>query len=342
MTPAERLRVPHVLMVFTGGTISSRISGSTFEISDPPYQLLEDVSEDRMVFTICEPFSTLSENMTPDMLFRLFCAISEACSAKIYDGILIAHGTDTMAYTAQLAYVLLSGLGLPVVLFGSKLPLENPENDGTNNFKNAIALLKQTKTGVFVVSRSRDGTNYVHSAGKIMQATSENDDFLSCKGQYAGILQDGKFQRNPKYPPTDPPARSLEYLRRISSLRVLPTPETVLVLDACVGTHFQSFDLARKEYVFILQRLYHSGTACTSPPDSPYSLLYLQLLCKHNFKRLFIAQIDRDRMPYSTTQELIHAGITPIFDIAFEAVWAGLLLSTWLKEKPEEFFDSPG
>jgi len=72
---------------------------------------------------------------------------------------------------------------------------------------------------------------------------------------------------------------------------------------------------------------------------SPYSLLYLQDLCTENFKRLFIAPIEKTHTPYSTTRELLAAGITPVFDRPLEAVWAGLLLCTWLKEKPEEFFN---
>ena len=342
MTASGRSRAPRYLIVFTGGTISSKVSGRTFEISNPPYQLLESVPPGEAHFDVCEPFSILSENMTPYDLFHLFCAVFEASSIKIYDGILITHGTDTMAYTAQLAHLLLSGLGIPVVFIGSRLPLENPENDGAVNFENALHLLKQLKSGVYVVSRSQSGTNYVHSAGKIMQPFFDTDDFQSYKGQFAGIMQDGEFRSHSNDHPPDPPSASREYLGRIASIQTLPSPETVLVLDACPGMNFQVLPLTRREYVYILQRLYHSGTACTAPQNSPYSLLYLQELCRDNLKRLFIAPIDSDRIPYSTTIELMDAGVIPIYDLPFEAVWAGLLLCTWLEEKPEDFFGSPG
>ena len=342
MIPARKSRDLQILVVFTGGTISSRVSGGTFAISDPPYQLLDHVSSDDIHFTVCEPFRILSENMTPDMLFHLFCAISDECSSKIYDGILIAHGTDTMAYTAQLAHILLSGLGIPSILIGSKLPLQNPDSDGTVHFANAIALFRQVSSGVYVISRSDNGIIYVHSAGKIMQAAMGTDDFQSYKDQYAGIMEDGRFQIASTNQPDDIPSASLPYLRRLADLRTLPCPETVLVLDSCVGMNFQTLDLTRSEYKYILQRAYHSGTACTAPLPSPYSLLYLQTLCKENFKSLFLAPVDRERIPYSTAQELIHAGVTPVYDLPFEAVWAGLLVCTWLKEKPEEFVGSPG
>jgi len=339
---AGESRKPHILAVFTGGTISSRSTGRVFEISDPPHLLLQDIPEDTVHFDICEPFSILSENMTPEMLFRLFGTIAGACSAKIYDGILIAHGTDTMGYTAQLAHLLLSGLGIPVVFVGSKKPLDDPESDGVINFRNALALLSQITSGVFVVSRNIGGTNYVHSAGKILQADPQTNDFYSYKNQYFGIMTDGHLEENDLFPSTDSPVSARSHLRRLSSLGMLPSPETVLVLDACVGINFRSLLLTRREFSFVLQRLYHSGTACTEPRNSPYSLLYLQDMCKANGKQLFIAPIEKDRIPYSTTRELLDAGVTPVYDLPFEAVWAGLLLYTWLEEKPEEFFNSPG
>jgi hypothetical protein len=124
----------------------------------------------------------------------------------------------------------------------------------------------------------------------------------------------------------------------LTSLAGLPSQETILVLDACIGMNYKTLNLIRPEYDFIIQRLYHSGTSCTAPRTSPYSLLYLQDLCKENFKRLFIAPIEKNRTPYSTTRELLDAGITPVYDCPLEAVWAELLLCTWFREQPEELF----
>jgi len=335
-------RQQHVLVVFTGGTIASRYSGGAFDLIDAPYQLMAGVPSDTFRFKTLEPIHTLSENMTPGMLFDLFAAISDEFSQSQYDGIIIAHGTDTLAYTAQMADILLSGLGVPVVILGSKFPPDDPGSDGQTNFNNALSLIKQEESGVYVVSRENSGVTIVHDAGRIMQADSQTDDFQSYMGQYEGSMKDGVFVRNPDFRPSTHTYSSRELLARLSAIRNIPSKETVLVLDACVGMNYQALDLTRPEYDYILQRLYHSGTSCTAPRTSPYSLLYLQDLCSENFKRLFIAPIEKHRTPYSTTRELLAAGITPVFDLPLEAVWAGLLLCTWLKEKPEEFFVSPG
>jgi len=172
----------HILVVFTGGTIASRNSGGTFEMSDSPYRLFSDVPSGLYKLEVFEPLHTLSENMTPGMLFDLFAVISEEFSKKIYDGMIIAHGTDTLAYTAQMADILLSGLGIPVVVLGSRLPLEDPKSDGQANFNNALALIKLVDSGVYVASRSQNGIDYIHCAGKVMQANSQTDDFQKLYG----------------------------------------------------------------------------------------------------------------------------------------------------------------
>lgn len=328
----------HILVVFTGGTISSRLSGEAFEMSDAPYRLMESIPRDQFIFDPYEPMQTFSENMTPGMLIELFGAISDYVEQSVFDGLIVAHGTDTLAYTAQLADLLLSGLGFPVVILGSKSPLEDPQNDGQSNFMNALDLFTQVDSGVYAVSRSKNGTDYVHPAGRIMQADSQTDDFHSYKGQVFGVMHDGLLDINPGYKPHIPAYNSRELLTRVAALRKKSPDKTVLLLDAGVGMNYSVLNLNRPEFTYILQRLFHSGTACTAPRQSPYSLLYLQNVCREHHKRLFIAPIESERIPYSTTYELLDAGITPVYDLPVEAVWAGLLLCTWLKESPDAFF----
>lgn len=303
---------------------------------------MENVPEGRFSFTAVEPLQTLSENMTPDMLLQLFGSISDFIEHRIFDGMIIAHGTDTLAYTAQLANLLLSGLGFPVVILGSKKPLDDPMNDGQANFLHALELISQVKSGVYVVSRSCSGTDYVHSAGMCMQADSQTDDFHSYKNNIFGTMEAGKLIENPGFSQRLPAFNSRELLTGAAAVRSEAAGRTVLLLDAAVGMQYQLLDLSRPEFTFIIQRLYHSGTACTVPHDSPFSLLYLQDVCRENSKRLFIAPIESERTPYSTTCELLEAGITPAYDFPVETVWAVLLICTWLKKDPEEFFTLQG
>ena len=327
-----------ILVIFTGGTISSRLSGGAFAMSNAPYQLMERVPEEAFQFVTYEPIQIFSENMTPEILSGLFGSICEFAADQVFDGMIIAHGTDTLAYTAQLANILLSGLGFPIVIMGSKRPLDDPENDGRSNFLNALALITQVISGVYVVSHASDGIDYVHAAGRIMQADAQTDDFQSYKGDIFGTLRDGILDKNPAFAQHTFAYSPGELLTRVTALRICPPHMTVLMLDACVGMNYRTQDLTRQEFTYVLQRLFHSGTACTAPEESPYSLLFLQNLCKENHKRLFIAPIESGRIPYTTTDELLHAGITPVYNHPVEFVWAGLLVCTWLHLDPDDFF----
>ena len=60
-----------------------------------------------------------------------------------YDGFIVVHGTDTMAYTASILAFALQGIGKPVVLTGSQLPLVRARSDGWNNLADALEAASQ-------------------------------------------------------------------------------------------------------------------------------------------------------------------------------------------------------
>ena len=67
-----------------------------------------------------------------------------------YDGIVISHGTDTMAYTASAVTFMLPGLDKSVVFTGSQLPLTDELSDGPDNLRTAFAMAASGYPGVFV------------------------------------------------------------------------------------------------------------------------------------------------------------------------------------------------
>jgi L-asparaginase len=81
-----------------------------------------------------------SANMTPIYWLKLSAAIFEAAEQG-YTGILVLHGTDTLAYTAAAMSFYLLGLGVPVVLTGSMLPAGVPESDAWENLDGALQTL---------------------------------------------------------------------------------------------------------------------------------------------------------------------------------------------------------
>ena len=67
-----------------------------------------------------------------------------------YDGIVITHGTDTMAYTASVLSFMLRGIAIPVLLTGAQLPMAHPLSDGMENLRTALAMAASGTAGVFL------------------------------------------------------------------------------------------------------------------------------------------------------------------------------------------------
>jgi L-asparaginase len=79
-----------------------------------------------------------SSNFTPATWYLFADRISEM--ADRYDGFLILHGTDTMAYTASALSFMLQGLNKPVILTGAQLPLNRSRTDARYNLVTAIEI----------------------------------------------------------------------------------------------------------------------------------------------------------------------------------------------------------
>lgn len=327
-----------ILILFTGGTISSRLHNKTIELGTAPYALLNSFKSKTIDFDILEPISVLSENITPEMYRVLFTAVATAFSPQKHSGILIAHGTDTLAFTAQLAHLLLSGLPVPVVLFGSKLPPDVPNSDASANLKAALLLLTQTTRGVYVVGRTAARKTLVHHASLVQNADAVTDDFSSFNNAPAGKIVRNAYVPNSLSATPQPFRDATAFLSALSRMTALPLNQTVICLPAASCTNFENVRISSPAYTFIITTPYHTGAANALSETNPYSLLFLKKACDEAGKRLFLGPYNLEKPLYSTTQTLISAGITPIPDMPFESAWAILMVCTWLGKDPDEYF----
>jgi L-asparaginase len=90
-----------------------------------------------------------SSNIRPEHWDRVAAVVAERYDR--YDGFVITHGTDTMAYTASALSFVLGNLGKPVVLTGSQIPGSRIESDARRNFVNAVRVATMDVAGVLVV-----------------------------------------------------------------------------------------------------------------------------------------------------------------------------------------------
>ncbi len=88
-----------------------------------------------------------------DMDPRLWDLLAETIFSEYehYDGFVVTHGTDTMAYTTSALSFALQGLGKPVVFTGAQVPGYQLESDGRRNFINAVRLAKMDVSGVLLL-----------------------------------------------------------------------------------------------------------------------------------------------------------------------------------------------
>lgn len=134
---------PHIMVIYTGGTIgmmedpeSKTLHPFDFEHLSAQIPELNKLDCDITPFTIHQPVD--SSNMSPG-LWRELVTIIET-NYKLYDGFVILHGSDTMAYTASALSFMLENLGKPVVLTGSQLPIGVIRTDGKENFLTAVEI----------------------------------------------------------------------------------------------------------------------------------------------------------------------------------------------------------
>ena len=139
-----------VLLLTTGGTIVSRRGTDGLCPQMHPDELLAYVEGLREYFHIDtrELLNLDSSNIQADEWLTIARSIYEALPK--YDGIVVTHGTDTMAYTASMVSFILQYLRKPVVFTGSQMPIDNLLTDARNNLYTAFAAVDCGIPGVSV------------------------------------------------------------------------------------------------------------------------------------------------------------------------------------------------
>ena len=139
----------HILLLTTGGTIASVAGGEGLE----PHRsgiMDQQIGQLRAYYdiTVRDIMCLDSSNIQPEQ-WQQIAEVIFACRND-FDGIVVSHGTDTMAYTASAVTFMLPGINLPVVFTGSQLPLMDVLSDGPGNLRTAFAMAASGHRGVFL------------------------------------------------------------------------------------------------------------------------------------------------------------------------------------------------
>ena len=134
---------PSVLLIYTGGTIGMRENAETGALENFNFNLiLDEVPELKRFDYKIHAFTFDPPIDSSDMGLEHWGSLVKIIESNynLFDGFVILHGTDTMAYTASALSFMLENLGKPVILTGSQLPIGTLRTDGKENLITAIEI----------------------------------------------------------------------------------------------------------------------------------------------------------------------------------------------------------
>jgi len=191
----------NVLLITTGGTIASGEGENGLAPRFSAERLLSYVSglNDYYHIEALELLNLDSSNIQADEWIEIARAVHGALPS--HDGVVITHGTDTMAYTASAVSFMLPGLRKPVVFTGSQMPIDNLLTDARNNIYTAFAAVGCGIPGVSIAFNRR----IIPGCRAVKVRTMGFEAFESVNASYLGeVFADGLHPYTPV--PADPDA----------------------------------------------------------------------------------------------------------------------------------------
>ncbi len=191
-----------ILHLSTGGTIASTRGAGGIAPAVAADALLERLpSLKRLCRIESRPvMSADSTNLRPQDWSRIAEEVWRGQAG--YDGIVITHGTHTMAYTAAALSLMIRGPRRPIVLTGAQLPFDDEGTDGTRNLLDAFLTACQPAAGVFVVFGGR-----IMAGDRVVKLHSRRlDAFRSANAADLGEVAGGRLRWLAGAPPAAPAA----------------------------------------------------------------------------------------------------------------------------------------
>jgi len=325
----------NILVVFTGGTIGSVATGGTINTdSSTAFKLIRLFHEHygnhpEIHFDTIQPLQILSENLAPAVWKTLITAI-ETARPEQYDGIIITHGTDTLAYTACALSFYFNAAKIPMLLVSSDYPLDHPKANGLENFICAVEfILQKNEPGVFVPYRNQQQMTQLHQGIRLACSLQLSGDFFSVQDKSYMQFENRRFSLvNP--PAQRSPAQNTPLKADFS--------EGILMIKPYPGLDYTRFNLDGVDAV--LHDLYHSGTACASLQwGENHSLLEFIKRCGKQGITVYLAPAVKSADAYQSTQALAEQGAKIIWNMSIEAAYVKLLLAYGNFDDQQEIMD---
>ncbi|QAY67655.1 asparaginase [Paenibacillus protaetiae] len=321
-----------IMTIFTGGTIGSRNTGGAIQVNDSgSYALIDKYTASPLKRDVrletAQPLNILSENLVPGDWDKLIQAIGSLDFAQ-YAGIIVTHGSDTLAYTAAMLSFVFAHTPVPIILVASGNPLDDPRSNGLSNFAGAVDyILGGQPPGVFVIYRNDRGESVVYLGTRISQALPFTDQFDCPYGVPYGVMEDGVFKPDRHRLNPSPEELRAHAKQPMQSADGLQLGSDVLYIRPFPGIDYSHYHFSSHAPKAVLHDLYHSGTASVSG-QARHSVLAFAEYCREQGVDLYLCPLkDGSGALYASSLKLIEAGVTFIERMSVEAALMKLIFA---------------
>lgn len=332
-------------LIYTGGTIGGEKGAGIISDNLAPKKFVNALNENipssmkKIQLSYTTPVKKMSENFKPNDWLSISKEINKIITTdKNVNGIVIAHGTDTLAYTSAALSFLVQGTPIPIILTGANKPILEKNTDAIQNMKDAIFLAcKENMDGIFVsFSGIKDKGSTVYLGCRIRKAKFVGNNFFcpNCKpiGKITNTLGKEKFSiinkelldfvikvnRDKKFEVFG------EIDSRIAFFKVYPGFNP-LYINTAINNNIHG----------IILELYNSGTACVE--DGANSILNSIESATKKKIPVFITsqQIGRVEMDtYETSTKIKNVGGVPLKDMISETAITKLM---WVLKQNQDY-----
>ena len=330
-----------ILVVLTGGTIGSDVKNGVANVSDKAPKMLLDIfsKRDDIIFESVSPFNLLSENSDCETLARI-SSFMLSLDFDNYDGVILTHGSDTLAYTSAMLGFVLSWVKIPVVITAADYVLSSPRSNGFDNFNSAIDFILDfanelhQNTGVFTIWKNRGEPVRVYISTRLNEADGYLDKFSSWGGSAFGIMKNSHFIRTESEinPISTKPCKGTEFFK----FENLTFDKEILILHSYVGLDFDAVSIKNKSAVLL--KLYHSATACDGKDKTSFSKFAQK--CISDLTDVYICSSKNSDYRYQSSESISNIGIIPLNNISVISAYCKLVLAYSLKEEKRNFIIS--
>ncbi|MGB3618633.1 MAG: asparaginase [Catalinimonas sp.] len=311
-----------VLVIYTGGTFGMVYDRAGRQLVPLDFEQMQDKLPELARFDVdltVMPFDVIidSSNIRPEHWIRLAQVIRDNYTK--FDGFIILHGTDTMAFSASALSYLLEDLNKPVIFTGAQLPIGAPRTDARGNFISALEIVSAREYGRPLVPEV-----CIYFGYRLMRGN---------RAQKVESTQFSAFE-TPNYPALAEAGVSINYNRyaihpyditaALRAYQQMDTNVAVLTLFPGGGRSILENILSLPGLRAVVLRTYGAGNA----PTDPWFLDCLRQAVENDILIYNVSQCNGGMVMqgrYETSRSLAQIGVISGKDITTEAAVTKLM-----------------